>query len=79
MSNERTTTTGTIGCGGLLAVLLTVLFVGLKLTNVIDWEWIWVISPVWIYAGLVVSATIVIFTILAIVSVVALVIAAIMD
>lgn len=28
--------------------LLTVLFVGLKLTEVIDWSWWWVLSPLWI-------------------------------
>ena len=28
-----------------LANLLTTLFVGLKLTNHIDWSWVWVISP----------------------------------
>lgn len=27
---------------------LTLLFVGLKLTGVIDWSWWWVLSPVWI-------------------------------
>ncbi len=30
--------------------LLTVLFVGLKLTNHIDWSWWWVLSPMWITA-----------------------------
>jgi len=29
-----------------LAVLLTVLFVGLKLTGFIDWSWLLVISPI---------------------------------
>lgn len=28
--------------------LLTVLFVGLKLTNYIDWSWWWVTSPIWL-------------------------------
>jgi tetrahydromethanopterin S-methyltransferase subunit C len=28
-----------------LANLLTTLFVGLKLTNHIDWSWFWVLSP----------------------------------
>ena len=28
--------------------LLTVLFIGLKLCNVIDWSWLWVLSPLWI-------------------------------
>lgn len=30
--------------------LLTILFIGLKLTNYIDWPWIWVLSPIWIAA-----------------------------
>ena len=29
---------------------LTVLFIGLKLTNVISWSWWWVLSPLWISA-----------------------------
>lgn len=29
---------------------LTVLFLALKLTNTIDWEWVWVLSPLWIGA-----------------------------
>lgn len=32
----------------LLVVLLTVLFIGLKLTGYIDWSWWWVLAPVWI-------------------------------
>lgn len=28
--------------------LLTLLFVGLKLTGVIKWSWLWVLSPIWI-------------------------------
>lgn len=31
-----------------LGVLLTVLFVGLKLTGHIAWSWWWVLSPLWI-------------------------------
>ena len=34
--------------GNLLVVLLTVLFIGLKLTGYIDWSWWWVLAPVWI-------------------------------
>lgn len=33
-----------LGIGG----VLTIVFVVLKLTNLIDWSWIWVLSPVWI-------------------------------
>jgi len=28
--------------------LLTVLFIGLKLTGYINWSWWWVLSPIWI-------------------------------
>lgn len=34
-----------------LDTLLTVIFVILKLTGIIDWSWIWVISPMWISIG----------------------------
>jgi len=34
--------------------LLTVLFVGLKLLDKIDWSWWWVLSPIWILSVLVV-------------------------
>ena len=40
---------GSIGfCG-----LLTVLFIALKLTGYIQWSWLWVVSPLWIKAILV--------------------------
>ena len=32
-----------IGFGG----LLTILFIGLKLTHFIDWPWVWVLFPLW--------------------------------
>jgi hypothetical protein len=38
----------TIRFSGLLATLLTVLFVGLKLANIITWSWWWVFCPLWI-------------------------------
>lgn len=28
--------------------ILTVLFIALKLCGVIDWSWVWVLSPLWI-------------------------------
>ena len=31
-----------------LATLLLVLFIGLKLGNVIAWSWWWVLSPLWL-------------------------------
>jgi len=36
----------------LLTTLLTVLFIGLKLTNYIDWSWWWVLSPLWTSLGI---------------------------
>lgn len=41
---SNSTTRGGIG----LCSLLTVLFVGLKLCDQIDWSWWWVLSPLWI-------------------------------
>ena len=34
---------------------LTVLFVGLKLTGQITWPWLWVLSPLWISALIVIA------------------------
>ena len=33
--------------------LLTITFIVLKLTHVINWSWVWVLSPIWITAGIV--------------------------
>ena len=45
MSNQSS------GSGGIGFVgMLTILFVGLKLTGYINWSWIWVLSPIWITA-----------------------------
>lgn len=38
--------------------MLTILFIGLKLTNYVDWSWWWILSPIWlgfllaVFAGL---------------------------
>ena len=44
MSNNTQQTTGGVGFFGLLCLL----FIGLKLGGVIDWDWVWVLSPIWI-------------------------------
>lgn len=46
MSNESSSSSSGIGFVGMLAIL----FIGLKLGGVIDWAWIWVLSPIWITA-----------------------------
>lgn len=43
-NNSSSTTTGGLGFTG----VLTLIFITLKLLNVIDWSWIWVLSPLWI-------------------------------
>lgn len=48
MANNGTTVSGGIGFPG----LLTIVFIVLKLTNVIAWSWWWVLSPLWISFGL---------------------------
>jgi hypothetical protein len=43
MSNQQVQSGG-IGFAG----LLTILFIGLKLTGNITWSWWWVLSPLWL-------------------------------
>lgn len=40
--------------------LLTVLFIGLKLTKVINWSWGWVLAPLWIPPAAILIAAIII-------------------
>jgi len=42
MSDSNNTSGGGIGFLG----MLTILFIGLKLTKYIDWSWWWVLSPI---------------------------------
>ena len=42
------TTSGGVGFTGLLFLV----FLVLKLCNVIDWSWWWVTSPIWIVVGI---------------------------
>jgi uncharacterized protein (DUF983 family) len=46
MSSNSSSASSGIGFPG----LLTVLFIGLKLTGHITWSWWWVLSPLWISA-----------------------------
>ena len=48
MDNKNNTTSGGIGVTG----LLTIVFIVLKLLNVIKWSWWWVLSPIWISFGI---------------------------
>lgn len=54
---NRTEAKGGIGFGG----LLTIAFIVLKLCGVINWAWVWVLSPLWISFGLVVLIVMIVF------------------
>ena len=47
MDSKNNTTSGGIGFTG----LLTIVFIVLKLLDVIKWSWWWVLSPIWISFG----------------------------
>ena len=59
---QVTTTAGSAGLG--LADVLTIVFVVLKLVGVIDWSWIWVLSPLWISLGLVLLIFLIVFAVI---------------
>lgn len=53
MKDEKKNTSAASGGIGFTG-LLTIAFIVLKLTKVIDWSWWWVLSPIWISAAIVV-------------------------
>jgi len=59
MSQSSSSSSGGIGFVG----LLTIAFIVLKLTHVIDWPWLWVLSPMWISAIIIIAILIVILII----------------
>ena len=57
---NNSSSAGGIGfCG-----LLTIVFIILKLCNIITWSWLWVLSPIWIPIGLVILVALFFFLIL---------------
>lgn len=48
-TENKNASAGGMGCCGLLSVLLGVAFIILKLVGVIEWSWVWVLAPIWIY------------------------------
>lgn len=57
MREKQTTVSGGIGFVG----LLTIAFIVLKLLGIITWSWVWVLSPIWIDAILVIILLVVLF------------------
>jgi predicted RND superfamily exporter protein len=50
MSKTSSSSSSGIGFGG----LLTIAFIVMRLLHVIEWKWIWVLSPLWISIVLVI-------------------------
>jgi len=48
--------------------LLTIAFIVLKLVGVIDWSWIWVLSPLWISFALFIIVLLILFIPVAIIN-----------
>lgn len=42
------------------AGFLTILFIALRLLNVISWPWVWVLSPLWISAIVVIAIIVIV-------------------
>ena len=64
--NVKISTNGGIGFLG----ALTILFIALKLTHVIDWSWWWVLSPIWIPVAVVLGIIAIVAIVMLIVKVV---------
>lgn len=59
-NNNNTKFGGISFCG-----LLTIVFIVLKLCGIITWSWLWVLSPLWISAAIVLLITIIVLIIVA--------------
>lgn len=57
-----------ISIGGGFTGLLTIAFIVLKLCGVIDWSWIWVLSPLWISVALFLVIAIIVLIVVAIIN-----------
>lgn len=63
-SSATTSTTPGVTTTG----LLTIAFVVLKLTHVITWSWVWVLSPLWISVAIALVVGVVIAVVAAVVA-----------
>lgn len=62
-NNNNNNNNQTIQSGGIgFCDLLTIVFIVLKLYGVIQWSWLWVLSPIWIPTAL--AITILLFIII---------------
>ena len=58
MKENKTTVNGGIGFTGLLQVA----FIVLKLIGIINWSWVWVLSPTWI--SIILAVLVIIITVI---------------
>lgn len=56
MENESNSSKGGIGFAGALQIA----FIVLKLCRVIDWPWIWVLTPAWVTLALIIIGFVII-------------------
>ena len=63
-SSSSSSSRGVGFCG-----MLTILFIAFKLLGIITWSWLWVLSPLWIGAALVIAILLIIIFIAIIASV----------
>lgn len=49
-NNSKNTT---VSCGIGFTRLLTIVFIVLKLLNIINWSWWWVLAPLWLPVGII--------------------------
>jgi len=62
-NNKSQINSGGIGFIG----LLTIVFIVLKLTHILDWSWWWVLSPLWVSFGVGIIAMIIMFIVVALI------------
>jgi len=60
--SQTQSNSGGIGFAG----LLTIAFIVLKLTHVINWSWVWVLAPLWIGWGMVLLIILIVLLVAAI-------------
>lgn len=63
IENGSSTTGGSAGGVGFCG-LLAIVFIVLKLCHVINWSWIWVLSPIWIPVVLIMIFSIIMIVIM---------------
>lgn len=59
MERKNSGTSASVGFSG----FLTIAFIVLKLMGVIEWSWIWVLSPLWIEAAIILVIVVVFYII----------------